>query len=90
VTNFTENKPNAHLSDYYIQDASFLRCDNISLGYSFGKLFDVISSGRLYASVQNPFVLSNYSGFDPEKFDGIGNDLYPRPIISLIGLSLKF
>lgn len=89
-TNFTQNRINAHLSDYYIQNASFLRVDNITLGYSFGKMFDVISSGRLFASVQNPFVFTGYTGFDPEKFDGIGNDIYPRPIVSLIGLSLQF
>lgn len=89
-TNFTENKSNAHLSDYYIQDASFIRVDNITLGYSFGKMFDVISSGRIYASVQNPLVLTGYKGFDPESSGGIGNDIYPRPIVSLIGLSLQF
>ncbi len=89
-TNFTENKSNAHLSDYYIQNASFIRVDNITLGYSFGKMFDVISSGRIYASVQNPFVITGYTGFDPENAGGIGGDIFPRPIISLIGLSLQF
>lgn len=89
-TNFTENAPNAHFSDYYVQDASFLRMDNISLGYSFNKVFDVISSGRVYVNVQNPFVVTKYSGMDPEKFDGIDNDLYPRPIVTMIGLSLNF
>lgn len=90
VTNFTGNKTNAHMSDYYVQDASFLRVDNVTAGYSFTKLFDVISEARIYATVQNPFVYSKYSGLDPEKFDGIDNDLYPRPMISMIGVSLKF
>lgn len=89
-TNFTGNAANAHFSDYYVQDASFLRVDNISLGYSFNKVFDVISGGRVYVNVQNPFVVTKYSGMDPEKFDGIDNDLYPRPIVTMIGLSLNF
>jgi iron complex outermembrane receptor protein len=89
-TNFTQNKTNAHLSDYYVQDASFLRMDNITAGYSFTNLFGVISDARIYATVQNPFVITNYSGLDPEKFDGIDRDLYPRPMVSLIGVSLKF
>lgn len=89
-TNFTQNKSNTHLSDYYIQNASFVRVDNITLGYTFGKMFDVISSGRIYASVQNPFVFTGYKGLDPENAGGIGGDIFPRPIISLIGLSLQF
>jgi len=89
-TNFNKNATNAHLSDYYVQDASFIRMDNITAGYSFKKLFGVISEARIYATVQNPFVLTNYKGLDPEKFDGIDRDLYPRPMVSLIGLSLKF
>ncbi len=91
-TNFILNKNGGTqaLSDYYVQNASFLRCDNITFGYSFKKLFNVISNGRIYASVQNPFVLTGYSGLDPEKDNGIGNDLYPRPTISLVGLSLQF
>lgn len=89
-TNFTQNKTNAHLSDYYVQDASFLRMDNITAGYSFKNVLGVISDARIYATVQNPFVITKYSGLDPEKFDGIDRDLYPRPMVSLIGLSLKF
>lgn len=71
----------------YVQDASFLRVDNITLGYSFkaNKL-----SGRIFATVQNPFVLSPYEGLDPEVFGGIDNNIYPRPMISLVGVSLQF
>ncbi|MDD3196406.1 MAG: TonB-dependent receptor [Paludibacter sp.] len=89
-TNFNQNKTNAHLSDYYVQDASFLRMDNITAGYSFKDILGVISEARIYATVQNPFVITAYSGLDPEKFDGIDRDLYPRPMVSLIGVSLKF
>lgn len=89
-TNFTQNATNYYLSDYYVQNASFLRCDNITFGYSFNNLFKVISSGRIYATVQNPFVITNYKGLDPEKFDGIDNTIYPRPMVSLVGVSLSF
>ncbi|MEI6753551.1 MAG: TonB-dependent receptor [Paludibacter sp.] len=89
-TNFTTNAKNYFFSDYYVQDASFVRCDNISLGYSFKKLNNVISSGRIFATVQNPFVITKYKGLDPEVFDGIDRNIYPRPMISLIGISLNF
>ena len=88
-TNFS-GKPNDYLSDYYVQNASFLRCDNISLGYSFKKLFDVIDSGRIFATVQNPFTITKYKGLDPEISGGIDNNIYPRPIITLLGLTLNF
>lgn len=89
-TNFTKNATNYYLSDYYIQNASFVRCDNISFGYSFNNLFRVLKTGRIYATVQNPFVITKYKGLDPEVFDGIDRNIYPRPTISMIGLSLNF
>ena len=73
--------------DYFVENASFLRIDNITLGYSFKA--DKIS-GRAYLTVQNPCVISGYSGLDPEVFSGIDNNLYPRSMTSLIGLSLQF
>lgn len=81
-------------SDYFLEDASFLRIDNITLGYNFTKLlkpllgFDV--NARAYASVQNAFVITDYSGLDPEVNGGIDNDVYPRPRTFLFGLNLKF
>jgi iron complex outermembrane receptor protein len=90
VTNFNKNAPDSHMSDYYVQDASFARIDNITAGYSFDKVLDVFSGGRIYASLQNPLIITNYSGLDPEIFDGIDRDLYPRPVVTMIGLSLKF
>lgn len=83
------------LSDYYVQNASFLRCDNITLGYSFKKLFKIID-GRVYTTVQNPFVITNYKGLDPEvanasdKTFGIDKNVYPRPLVGIIGISLNF
>jgi len=88
-TNFT-GKTNWYFSDYYIQNASFVRCDNITLGYSFKNLFHVIPSGRISAAVQNPFVITNYKGLDPEIYGGIDNNIYPRPIMTVVGLSLNF
>ncbi|BEG98190.1 TonB-dependent receptor SusC [Bacteroides sedimenti] len=88
VTNFA-GKGTWFLSDYYVQNATFLRCDNITLGYAFNKLFGVLN-GRAYATVQNPFVITNYKGLDPELNGGIDRNLYPRPVTSLVGLSLNF
>lgn len=77
-------------SDYFVQNASFLKMDNITLGYSFDKLFGAKISGRVYATVQNVFTITNYDGIDPEVAGGIDNNLYPRPITSILGLSLNF
>ena len=83
------------LSDYYVQNASFLRCDNITLGYSFNKLFGVLG-GRIYGTVQNPFVITKYKGLDPEvanaadKTFGIDKNVYPRPLVGILGVSLNF
>ena len=89
-TNFSNSSINYKFSDYYVQNGSFLRCDNLTLGYSFKNLFKCISSGRISATVQNPFVITRYKGLDPEVYSGIDNNIYPRPIISVLGLSLNF
>src|SRR5690606_31584757 len=75
------------LSDYFIENASFLKMDNITLGYDFGSFFgkNDSSSIRLSASVQNVFTITNYSGIDPEVFGGIDNAIYPRPRAYLVG-----
>lgn len=88
-TNFTGGADN-YMSDYYVQNASFVRCDNITFGYSFKKLFHVISSGRISATVQNPFVITKYKGLDPEVYGGIDGNIYPRPIMTVVGLTLNF
>ncbi|MEG0039955.1 MAG: TonB-dependent receptor, partial [Bacteroides sp.] len=77
------------LSDYYVQNASFLRCDNITLGYSFKNLFKCLN-GRVYGTVQNPFVITKYDGLDPEVNGGIDKNVYPRPFVGIFGLSLNF
>ena len=78
------------LSDYFVQNASFLKCDNITLGYSFDKLFGAKIGGRVYATASNVFTITNYKGIDPEVGGGIDNNLYPRPFSALVGLSLNF
>ncbi len=78
------------LSDYFVQNASFLKCDNITLGYSFDKLFNAKISGRVYGSVTNVFTITDYKGIDPEVGGGIDNGIYPRPITAQLGLTLNF
>lgn len=83
------------LSDYFVQNASFLKCDNITLGYSFDKLFGTKIGGRIYGAVTNVFTITNYKGIDPEVFPdkdhmGIDNNLYPRPFTAQLGLTLNF
>jgi iron complex outermembrane receptor protein len=77
-------------SDHYVENGSFLRMDNISVGYTFTDLFDQINSLRVSTTVQNAFIITNYSGLDPEVFGGIDNNVYPRPRTFILGLSLNF
>lgn len=96
-TNFTNQQ---FFSDYYVENASFVRMDNISLGYSFRNLLRNKVNLRVSATVQNVFVISGYSGLDPELGDdkvgtnfvgvGIDNKFYPRPRIYSLGLNLDF
>ncbi|WP_461589157.1 SusC/RagA family TonB-linked outer membrane protein [Winogradskyella sp.] len=80
---------NIQFSDYYLEDATFLRCDNIALGYRFS---DLIKDGsmRLYAAVTNPFIITDYTGEDPENFGGIDRNFYPRPTVYTFGVNIDF
>ncbi|MCL2133114.1 MAG: SusC/RagA family TonB-linked outer membrane protein, partial [Bacteroidales bacterium] len=78
------------LSDYYIQNASFFRIDNITLGWSFKKLWNLPLSGRIYGSVQNPFIFTPYKGMDPEVNGGVDNNFYPRPLTCMLGVNINF
>lgn len=78
------------LSDYYIQNASFLKCDNITLGYSFDDLFGLKASGRVYVTAQNVFTITDYKGLDPEIDGGYDGNMYPRPFVGILGLTLNF
>ncbi|QEC67294.1 SusC/RagA family TonB-linked outer membrane protein [Panacibacter ginsenosidivorans] len=80
------------LSDYYVENASFLRLDNINLGYNVGKIFNNKASLRIAGSIQNVFVISKYSGLDPENASdtGVDGNIYPRPHTYSLGLNLDF
>ena len=78
------------MSDYFVRNASFLRCDNITLGYTFQNVADKGLRVRLYGAVQNPFVITKYNGLDPEIFSGVDKDLYPRPVTVSFGVVASF
>jgi iron complex outermembrane receptor protein len=90
TTGFSGNGSNYYLSDYYVQNASFLRMDNINVGYNVGKLFNNKASLRINANVQNAFIITKYKGLDPEVNGGIDNNFYPRPRTFVLGLNLNF
>ena len=79
-----------YLSDYYIQNASFLRMDNINVGYNMGKVLKDKASLRLNFNVQNVFIITKYKGVDPEIGGGIDNNFYPRPRTFVFGANLDF
>ena len=80
-----------YLSDHFLQDGSFIRFDYITLAYQFGSLFNnTINSLGISATVQNPFVITNYEGIDPEIFGGIDNNIYPRARTFVFGLNASF
>jgi iron complex outermembrane receptor protein len=75
-------------SDVYVEDAGFLRMENIELGYTFRRW---LSGVRVYAVVQNVFTLTGYSGVDPTAgINGIDNNLYPRTRTFTAGLNVTF
>ncbi|HCX24809.1 MAG: SusC/RagA family protein [Flammeovirgaceae bacterium] len=75
-------------SDMFIENASFFKMDNISLGYTFSNLGAL--EARISATVQNAFIITNYTGIDPEVSGGIDNNIYPRPRTFLLGVNLNF
>ena len=85
---------NYPLSDYFVQNASFLKCDNITLGYNFNNLLHMGNykgiSGRIYASCSNVFTITKYKGLEPEQTSGMDNNIYPRCRTFLLGLNLNF
>jgi iron complex outermembrane receptor protein len=89
ATGFIGNSNNL-LSDYYLQNASFLKMDNLTIGYNAGSIYHKAASLRLSAGIQNVFVVTKYKGLDPEISGGIDNNFYPRPRIYTLGASLDF
>ena len=92
--NWSSTETTSTQTDYWVQNASFLKMDNVTLGYSFANLLKQGSwngiTGRIYGTVNNVFCLTKYKGLDPEVFNGIDNNLYPRPISFILGLNLNF
>ncbi|MBL7825132.1 MAG: SusC/RagA family protein, partial [Saprospiraceae bacterium] len=79
-----------YFSDYFIEDASFLRIDHITAGYTLGNLGRWAENVRISATVQNPLLVTKYEGLDPEVFGGIDNNVYPRSRTFLVGLRANF
>ena len=88
-TGFTSITETNLMSDYFVEDASFFRIDNITLGYNLKQAIKGLDI-RLYGAVQNVAVFTNYSGLDPEIFRGIDNSFYPRPRTYVFGLNVNF
>lgn len=89
-TGFTQiNSTEQGASDYFLENASFLKMDNITLGYSFTKLFSNRLTGRISASVQNVFTITKFSGLDPET-SAVDGNMWPRPRIFSLGINLNF
>lgn len=86
-SNFYLSQP---LSDYYLENASFLKMDNLTLGYDFGRVFNNAVSIRGTLGIQNVFTITKYSGTDPEISGGVDRDFYPRPRTFLLGFNLNF
>ncbi len=79
-----------YFSDHFIENGSFFRMDNMTMGYNFENISNTKARVRLYATGQNLFVISKYKGLDPEVFNGIDNNIYPRPRIFMLGVSLSY
>jgi iron complex outermembrane receptor protein len=89
VTKFSNQQ---YQSDYYVQNASYLRWDNINIGYNLGTITKSHVKARLMATVQNVAVFTKYKGHDPEnsRVEGTDNNIYPRPRVFSLGINLDF
>jgi TonB-linked SusC/RagA family outer membrane protein len=86
----TSNPTEQFLSDYYVEKANFLRMDYFNIGYDLSHFLDRKNSFFVNLSVNNVFVVSDYSGLDPEVASGIDNNIYPRPRIYSVRVNLNF
>ena len=77
-------------SDYFLEDGSFFRIDNITLGYTFEKLWNSTSNLRVTFGVSNVCTITGYDGIDPELYSGIDREMYPRPRTFSLGFNLNF
>ena len=77
------------LSDHFVEDASFYKIDNITLGFNVQEIFKDINA-RFFGSVQNLIIETEYKGIDPEIPGGIDNNFYPRPLSIVLGFNIDF
>jgi iron complex outermembrane receptor protein len=89
-TGFVNQGNNRYWSDYYIQNASFIKLDNVSVGYNFSQPFGKTTSAKLSLGVQNALTITKYKGLDPEVFGGIDNMIYPRARMYVMGCNVNF
>jgi len=87
ASNFSNNQ---YFSDYYIENASFLRLDNVTLGYNAGNILRDMANLQVSLIAQNLLTVTQYSGLDPEIAGGIDNNFYPRPRTISLGLNFNF
>ncbi|WP_147474497.1 SusC/RagA family TonB-linked outer membrane protein [Chryseobacterium nematophagum] len=79
------------MSDYYLKNGSFLKLDNLTVGYTFNRFITNTSSLRLYAAAQNVLIITKYKNLDPEVFNnGIDNSIYPRARMFTLGVNVNF
>jgi TonB-dependent starch-binding outer membrane protein SusC len=78
------------ISDYYIENGSFLKMDNLGLSYTFGRILRNKANLQVNANCQNVFTVTKYKGIDPEIENGIDNTIYPRPRTFVLGVNLQF
>jgi TonB-linked SusC/RagA family outer membrane protein len=78
------------LSDYYIENASFLKMDNVGLSYALGKIMHNKVGMQINANCQNVFTVTKYKGIDPEIYGGMDNTIYPRPRTYTLSVNLQF
>ncbi|WP_447640443.1 MULTISPECIES: SusC/RagA family TonB-linked outer membrane protein [Chitinophagaceae] len=99
-TNYIQNAPssvlttnfynNQYFSSYYVENASFLKMDNLGISYNVGNILQNSCNLRVSANCQNVFTVTKYSGLDPEIYGGIDQSIYPRPRIFTLGANLSF
>lgn len=89
-TNFSYAGSERYLSDYYIQDASFIRMDNITVAYTFHNFLGTNADAKLSLGGQNLILITDYKGLDPEINNGIDKTIYPRPRMYTLGLNVNF
>lgn len=77
-------------SNYYVQDASFLRLQNLTVGYTLNRVFNKTINARIYATCENLFTITGYKGLNPEVPNGIDYNTYPKPRTIALGVKIDF